>query len=324
MSNIKRISLSNKHSIIEFLNENWGSEHPLVNNETFFNYYYVDNDMTNFYGYYNEGEIIAICGYIKCSKAENSDIWISIWCAKKGKNGIGLELMGAMQNLTGASVISCNNIRENTMPFYTFLGYHPDRLNQYYILNNEIETKIATIKTPPSPTIDIKNNVNLKLFTGINLIKDNFNNKTDIFPKKDFHYIENRYFKNPYYDYLVYGIYQDNICKALVVFRLNESDEGYVLRLVDYIGNKDNFSLLNGQITPLLKKFNAEYCDCYSFGVDTISAGFTLREKDDENIIPNYLNPLLEKNIDYFFFTSNPKNFTMFRADGDQDRKNLD
>ncbi len=324
MNNIKRILLSEKNSIIEFLNENWGSKHPLVNNETFFNYYYVDKDMTNFYGYYQEGKIIAICGYIKCSESENSDIWISIWCAKKGKNGIGLELMGAMQNLTGASVISCNNIRENTMPFYTFLGYHPDRLNQYYILNNDIKYKIANIKNIPNPLLNIQNNVALKLFNDTTQVKNNFINKTDIFPKKDFHYIENRYFKNPYYNYLVYGIYQDNICKALVVFRLNESDEGFVLRLVDYIGNKADFSLLNGQITPLLKQFHAEYCDCYSFGVDTISAGFTLREKDDENIIPNYLNPLLEKNIDYFFFTSNPENFTMFRADGDQDRKNLD
>ncbi len=324
MSNIKRIPLSEKSKIIQFLNENWGSEHPLVNNETFFNYYYLDNDMTNFYAYYEEDKIIAICGYIKSSKEENSDIWISIWCAKKGKNGIGLELMGSMKDLTGANVISCNNIRENTMPFYTFLGYHPDRLNQYYILNDSFQNfKIANIKTHPAPFINKDNSISLKLFSNIDLIKANFINNTDIFPKKDFWYIENRYFKNPYYNYLVYGIYKDSVCVALAVFRLNESEEGFVLRLVDYIGNKADFSLLNGHIQPLLKEFNAEYCDLYSFGVDALSAGFILREVNDENIIPNYLNPLLEKNIDYFFFTSNPENFTMFRADGDQDRKNL-
>ncbi len=324
MSNIKRIPLEKKYEIVEFLNENWGSQHPLVNNETFFNYYYLDKDMTNFYGYYEQDKIIAICGYIKSSNDENSDIWISIWCAKKGKNGIGLELMGAMQELTGAKVISCNNIRENTMPFYTFLGYHPDRLNQYYILNDSITNfKIATIKNSPTTLLNKHDNISLKPFNNIDELKSNFNMQTDIFPKKDFWYIENRYFKNPYYDYMIFGIYDCDICKALVVFRLNESDEGFVLRLVDYIGNKADFSLLNGHISPILEKYSAEYCDLYSFGVDSISAGFTLREVDDENIIPNYLNPLLDKNIDYFFFTSNPENFAMFRADGDQDRKNL-
>ncbi len=325
MSNIKRVPLAKKNEIIAFLNENWGSNHPLVNNEVFFNYYYLDGDMTNFYAYYEEDNIIAICGYIKSSKEKNSDIWISIWCAKKGKNGIGLELMGAMKDLTGANVVSCNNIRENTMNFYTFLGYHPDRLHQYYILNTDFENyKIADIKLAPSPISNKKNNTFLKPLNDINIIKSNFKNDVDAFPKKDYSYIEHRYFKNPYYNYLVYGIYKNDICVSLVVFRLNKSDEGFVLRLVDYIGNKADFSLLNGHIFPLLKEFNAEYCDLYSFGVDALSAGFSLRNIDDENIIPNYLNPLLKKNIDYFFFTSNPDNFTMFRADGDQDRINLD
>ena len=48
-----------------------------------------------------------------------------------------------------------------------------------------------------------------------------------------------------------------------------------------------------------------------------------LRTADDTNIIPNYLNPLLQENIDYCFFTSSTDKFMMFKADGDQDRMNL-
>ena len=61
----------------------------------------------------------------------------------------------------------------------------------------------------------------------------------------------------------------------------------------------------------------------YCFGADGTKAGFVLRDKDDTNIIPNYLNTLLQQNIDYYFFTTDTDSFVMFKADGDQDRKNL-
>ena len=153
MSNdiIKRVPLCEKEIIIDFLNEHWGTRHPLVNNEDLFRYYYVDGDMTNFYYLEDNGEIAAVCGYIKCSEASDSDIWISIWCAKKGKNGLGLALMGKMQELTGARVMSCNNIRKNTMAFYTFLGYHPDKMDHYYRLRDLKEYKMAVVNNKNIP-----------------------------------------------------------------------------------------------------------------------------------------------------------------------------
>ena len=40
--NIRRIPLAEKDIVVNFLNENWGSAHPLVNNSTLFDYYYLD------------------------------------------------------------------------------------------------------------------------------------------------------------------------------------------------------------------------------------------------------------------------------------------
>ncbi len=324
MSNevIKRIKLSEKDKIVDFLNSNWGSKHPLINNSQLFDYYYVDGEWTNFYCLEDDGEIASICGYIKCSKEENSDIWISIWCAKKGKNGLGLALMSKMQELTEAKNISCNNIRKNTMPFYTFLGYHPDKMNHYYRLRNLPEYKIAVVNNKNilscCPTTSV-----LKEFKNIDEVKENFNNFNSSTPHKDYWYINKRYFNYPHYKYKIFGLYDNNICKSLVVFRVNESDEGFVLRLVDYIGCSNDISLLNGHIDGLMEQYNCEYCDMYCFGIDGKKAGFSLREDTDTNIIPNYLNPLLQENIDYYFFTSDTDNFMMFKADGDQDRMNL-
>jgi hypothetical protein len=75
-------------------------------------------------------------------------------------------------------------------------------------------------------------------------------------------------------------------------------------------------------VDELMQKYDCEYCDMYCWGVNGEDAGFVLRVAD-ENIIPNYLNTLLQKNIDYYFFTSSTENFMMFKADGDQDRMNL-
>ena len=58
MSKIYRLPLSRKDRLVSFMNANWGSEHPLINNPVFFEYYYVDGDMTNFYVLEENGEII--------------------------------------------------------------------------------------------------------------------------------------------------------------------------------------------------------------------------------------------------------------------------
>ena len=324
MSNdiIKRVPLCEKEIIIDFLNEHWGTRHPLVNNEDLFRYYYVDGDMTNFYYLEDNGEIAAVCGYIKCSEDADSDIWISIWCAKKGKNGLGLALMGKMQELTGARVMSCNNIRKNTMAFYTFLGYHPDKMDHYYRLRDLNEYKMAVVNNKNIPECSVPS-TKLVRFENIEAVKEHFSNFKNSSPKKDYWYVDKRYFKYPHYKYNVYGVFKNGVCDSLVVFRVNESEEGYVLRLVDFIGKPENIADLNGHIDVLMEQFDCEFCDMYCFGVDGSKAGFVLRDENDTNIIPNYLNTLLQQNIDYYFFTSNTENFVMFKADGDQDRKNL-
>ncbi len=261
--NIRRIPLSKKSIIVDFLNQNWGSAHPLVNNDILFNYYYGDGNMTNFYIWVENGETCAVCGYIKCSEKENSDIWISIWCAKKGKNGVGLQLMGAMKELTGANVMACNNIRENTMPFYTFLGYYPDKMKHYYRLSDKNEYKMAVVNKKIIAKSDKVSGVFLKKLNSIDEIKKEFIIIENIKPAKDYWYINKRYFEYPYYDYLAYGIYNNDKCVSLVVFRVNESDEGHVLRVVDYIGIPENFYLLSGQIDPIMEEFDCEYADCY-------------------------------------------------------------
>ena len=114
-NNIRRIQLAEKQLILDFLNEHWGSRHPLVNHEVLFNYYFLDGEMTNFYVLEDGDGVAAICGYINCSSEENCDIWISIWCAKKGKNGLGLALVKRIIDLHRGSC-SVQNTRLSSDP----------------------------------------------------------------------------------------------------------------------------------------------------------------------------------------------------------------
>ena len=41
------------------------------------------------------GEILCAAGYILANQSETPDIWVSVWVAAKGHNGVGLELMDA-------------------------------------------------------------------------------------------------------------------------------------------------------------------------------------------------------------------------------------
>lgn len=50
-------------------------------------------------------------------------------------------------------------------------------------------------------------------------------------------------------------------------------------------------------------------------------SGFNLRSLEDENIIPTYFEPFVQKNID-IWFQSSEKGLCIFKADGDQDRPN--
>ena len=95
---------------------------------------------------------------------------------------------------------------------------------------------------------------------------------------------------------------------------------------VGYTGVPEAFSRLGAAVSRLMADCGAEYADCYCWGIPAqtmAEAGFCARTEDDLNIIPNYLTPPLCENTEYYFFTSEPAAFTMFKADGDQDRPNI-
>ena len=314
-----------KDAVIAFMDTHWGTKHPILHHPAYFDYYFDGKDTLRFALAIEDGEICAVCGYTPCSES-GEDIWISLWQAKKGMNGVGLELMSQMLRLTGAARMSCNNIREKTRPLYHFIGYETGELHQYYRLADRAHYTLAEPDGTPMPAVDPT--VRLEEVTDFTELERHWAVVQNCVPKKDLWYLRRRYADFPGYrgQYHFYALRRDAAITALLVVRDNPVGDTCVLRIVDWAGTDEDLALIGGTVDALLTRYHAEYVDFYCAGIpdDVLhAAGFVLRGRDSKAIIPNYLNPPLRANTDYFYFTTQSEGFRMFRADGDQDRPNL-
>ena len=323
--------LTEKQRVIDFVNGNFDMKLPLINNDVFFEYYYHQQDSLQFCIAENEDGILACAGYIRSSLDPDSPIWVSIWVAKKGFNGVGLSLMDAIPSLTGSKLIACNNIRPETCVFYRFLGWTAERMNHYYRIAPRDCYNVclpATIRRKAVRGDLYLSKLSREEFENLDIPSSNME------PHKDSWYLMRRYFDYPLKDYDVYAVQDKNLrtyallmISSVEAFYDEEPEKKYtVLRIVDYIGDPQILPRAGIAIDQLLLESGAEYINCYNAGIDSkifAKAGFCERAPDDEVIIPNYLTSILRKNTDYYYFTSDPCNFTMFKADGDQDRPHI-
>lgn len=314
--------------IVAFLDAHWGSKHPLVHLPEYLDFYYRpfgDEGPLQFAVAEREDRLLAVAGYIRANRLEHPDIWVSIWCAAKGENGAGLELMAALPDLTGARLVACNNIRPKTMVFYRFLGYTAERLPHFYRLAKRDHYTVARIVRrvllPAGGRATLRLLPDEAALAACGYLPDPARR-----PYKDVWYLTRRYYHYPHQRYDVWAVQLDGAVKALLVTRCVPVDGAAVLRILDYSGPPAVFAELGKAIGQLMQDAQAEYADCYCSGIDKetmAAAGFCERLQEDENILPNYLTPPLYENSEYYYFTSNTENFTMFKADGDQDRPNL-
>lgn len=113
--------------IADFINQNFDMRLPLINRADFYQFYYAHTPgaAPQFALAEQDGEILCAAGYILANQSETPDIWVSVWVAAKGHNGVGLELMDALSRLLNARVVACNNIRANTCVLYHFWAGRP-------------------------------------------------------------------------------------------------------------------------------------------------------------------------------------------------------
>lgn len=319
-----------EQAIIDFVNEHWPEKHPLVNVPEYFEYYYEGRDDTlNFVLCEKEEQIAAVAGFVYANQADDPDVWLSIWLADDNHPGTGLEVLKKVPELTECRTFSCNNLRPGTLKLHDSIGYSTGRVGHFYRLADKSNYELAQISEKKIyPVVGKGKLVRYKEFN--ELRNSGFTVPQKANPRKDLWYLRRRYYSYPRLSYDVHGVVMpgQRIPNALLVSRLIEVENTdiKVLRIVDFIGEQKWLVESGVAIENYMKENDVEYADFYNVGIGSNmmrAAGFTERYEDDENIIPNYLEPPILENTEYYFSTNNPARFRLCKADGDQDRPHI-
>ena len=187
--------------IADFINQNFDMRLPLINRADFYQFYYAHTPgaAPQFALAEQDGEILCAAGYILANQSETPDVWVSVWVAAKGHNGVGLELMDALSGLLNARVVACNNIRANTCVLYHFLGWQAERLPHYYRLGAPgAKGWQLAVPGPNSAPLPVQDDLPLIRVPDAAALAELGLPHSSHTPHKDLWYLQRRYFAYPH------------------------------------------------------------------------------------------------------------------------------
>ena len=322
-------------SIMDFLENYWKPGHIMAKNRSFFEYEFLESNGTvNMVLAIDRktGSIEGLKGFIYASaESEMRDLWGSIWRVKPGNISLlGVELFWRIEQLTKCRYnIGVGANSQTTIPIVKkLLHRHTGKMKHYYKLTNRRKEKfkIAKVMYSPQQKSLVKQEALIIVLNSIDELKEHFeiNKMLPSIPYKDYAYLEKRYYRHPIYRYMVYGIQVGDEVGAILVCREQWQDDRKVVRIVDYLGDRELMAKTGVFWEEMLSVPSCEYVDFYCYGFEDEflkEAGFSMVLENDENIIPNYFYPFVQKNIDIWIH-SPVENVLICKADGDQDRPN--
>ena len=323
--------------IMNFIKENWDSNHILGNQNNFFEYEHRQGDNLNFVIAINRStnQIEALQGFIPYTeKIKEGHVCGVMSCVSRESRMplLGIETMKRMVSLTEPSSYCGIGTNPKTMlPLVKrVMKRHVGKMEHFYKINEySLEFNIARIFTRiTSRNKKLRCKNKRILFSEVhkyNAVEKSLDlSKTYEFrPFKDYWYIRKRYFDHPIYTYrffLVRG--EESSSSSLLIGRNISLNGSKILRFVDFIGDLALLSSIGQNTDRLLHEEDLEYIDFLCAGVDRKilkNSGFIFKSDRDKNIIPNYFEPFVRENVDIFYETSF-KNMILFKADADQDR----
>ena len=323
--------------IMSFLLNNWDNKHILANNKEYFSYQFKNQKKLNIVICINRknNQIHALHSFIEYSKKKiKKNICGSIVCVDKKQfipPFLGMEIFKRMLSITKPKTYFGIGTNPKTLiPLIKkYLGHHTGTMDHYYILNQNIKKnnfRIAKINELKFSKNDIKKDKNLKITEifeskKVKLFIDlSFQFKN--LPYKDFRYIKKRYFDHPFFNYRFFCLdKKDKQKKGILICRVVKRNSKSALRIIDFIGNIEILYSINQLCQNILLKENHEYVDLMCVGIKANhlkKSGFIHKSKNDKNIIPDYFQPFIKKNV-LIWYEKNQKNLILFKGDADQD-----
>lgn len=320
----------------EFIKINVSPKHIFARDHSVFDFQHKNVSTYSCMSAKQDGKLIGAHGFIPLSHFDEglpeNQIFLALLKVKEGiRIGLGLQLYKEIINRYSPDLIATIGYNKRMNDFHIWQKFNVGIMNHHVALSPyrkifqiaKVPKKLVHMKQVTSTKITFKkvNELDLQALNTSNLYLHQIPTKSDI-------YIKNRFMDHPVYTYDVYAIMKSRRLIALCVLRPILHDGVTVLRFVDFMGPNEAFCLLSDFIFSMIKVYEAEYLDIYSFGVPSeflIQAGFVKRSTVEGLIIPNYFEPFEKKNIDILFGYKTSKSLPpvrLFKADGDQDRPN--
>lgn len=314
--------------ITAFIKEHWKGNPTLIDSPEIFRYQYMTYTECGFVLAEDKGEIIGIKGYLPLNKMDCPDIAAALAIVVKGSHPmLNMEMQRFLEKGTNCRMVCSTGLNPNTAArIYPLFRYKVDKLKHYYMLGDCSEYRIASVvhrpARHPGGEMELVELATMEEMQKRFCAADYAGNM----PYKDDAYLQYRYYDHPFYRYQVYGgAGGDNQITSLLIGREITHNGSNVFRIVDFVGNRGDMPQLGTALNGLINTKGYEYIDfyCYGFSHESMcAAGFTLRDENDPNIIPNYFEPFVLQNIDIVFFCKQHEDFLICKSDGDQDRPN--
>ena len=311
----KHADLKDISSIIQFLKENWSSNHVLIQRPDIFSHYYLPvSKIPNYFLAFNDqGRIVGTLGYITnkmfSDKVEGNGAWLSMWCVTPGlTEPVGFNLLRILEDRLLVDFISTFGAGLDTLPYYNKLGYTTGAAEHWKC------------------NLDDCNKLNNVCFVTDKLSSEKIK-KNSIGKNKE--YLKNKFIETGFYKYLSFNIFNDGELITSIVGRVIEypAKKIRILRIIDFTGDIHGIVELAIYLANHEKYEHINYVDILlGFIGKSESLSPVFSKSDSDNYLPLYFEPLItEYKQKYFVYKSNSHKFRnniIVTGDCDQDRPN--
>jgi len=326
---ISQATIEDTVSIMKFIDDFWKKNHILAQNEEFFLYEFQEGTNLNIIiaKESDNNEIVGFLGYFYYNSNALPNMAGSIWKIHPEIEDqlIGIKIRNFFVKNIQHDFFATPGPGPHMKPVYKILRMSWQRMEQFYIANNNIE-KFKLIKNPKIRKFDktYTKNISIEKISTILDIKDYIFDE-EIVPLKDKNYINKRYLNHPIYKYDVFVVKQGTKIMNIFVGRKVNFQVTQAYRLVDFIGDTNLVKDIGTFLYDFIHFNNFEYIDFIAHGYDANSlydAGFEKLDLDsDKTIVPNYFEPFVQKNVPiYCVADKTDKIYRQHKADGDMDR----
>lgn len=316
-------------AVVDFIARYWSASHAFVQYPQLFDYeHMVDGELRFVLAFERPYErLVGIQGYILCSRDDNPDVWGAIWkVADTRVPALGYRMHQYLKDAFAPGIYTGVGVNANTFGLHKKMQHRIGHLDHWYRLAARDDYRLAAIGSATIAPLTAAGTAlrEYPTFGALSTVFDaaRFRHQR---PYKDAWYIERRFFDHPAYRYRMFGLHTGATqADAVLVGREVFQNGVTALRFVDLLGDASALAGASHAIQALIDDKEYEYVDFYCHGIAPElmrAAGFVRKDPQGDNVIPNYFEPFLQKNIPLAYVTGDDS-VRICKADADQDRPN--